>query len=86
MENRSTINIVVFISLQMLIPLEEKKEDKIGFFRNSEKLLALASGGHCYFPETLKHTIKSPCQMHRPNKICDLKIVQIKVTKISFLM
>ena len=45
MENRSTINIVVFISLQMLIPLEEKKEDKIGFFRNSEKLLALASGG-----------------------------------------
>ena len=34
----------------MLIPLEEKKEDKIGFFRNSEKLLALASGGHCYFP------------------------------------
>ena len=54
MENRSTINIVVFISFQMLIPLEEKKEYKIGFFRNSEKLLALASGGHCYFPENFE--------------------------------
>ena len=75
----------MFISFEILLPLEEKKEEKIGFFRNSEKLLALASDSHCYFPRNFKiYNEVSMKDMWRPKKICDLKIVQIKVTKVFF--